>query len=54
VKAARQQRLVVAAEVGVPVDAHSAEVDAVMARRDAIVALIEKQVAARGEAQVLY
>jgi len=31
-----------------------AEVDGVMARRDAIVALIEKQVAARGEAQVLY
>jgi len=31
-----------------------AEVDALMARRDAIVALIEKQVAARGEAQVLY
>ena len=31
-----------------------AEVDALMARRDAIVALIGKQVAARGEAQVLY
>lgn len=30
------------------------EVDALLARRDAIVALIEKQVAARGEAQVLY
>ena len=31
-----------------------AEVDAVMARRDAIVALVEKLVAERGEAQVLY
>jgi hypothetical protein len=31
-----------------------AEVDALMARRDAIVDLIGKQVAARGEAQVLY
>lgn len=31
-----------------------AEVDAVMARRDAIVALVQKEVAARGEAQVLY
>ena len=30
------------------------EIDAMMARRDAIVALVEKQVAARGEAQVLY
>jgi hypothetical protein len=31
-----------------------AEVDALMARRDATVGLIERQVAARGEAQVLY
>jgi hypothetical protein len=30
------------------------EIDAMMARRDAIIALVEKQVAARGEAQVLY